>query len=204
MTTTFLISEAKIREYTGLDNNVDSALIKNGIREGQDIGLQSVIGTLLYEKIMELVDTGDIDTAPYAAYKTLLDDYIQNYLVYACYWYILDEIYLRARNNGLIIPNGGENSNAVDRSLYNVKRQSVENKREFYATKLTQYIIEEQTSYPELNESNKLYEENPDYGPKYGSPFVFNKPMYGNSRTTEEFIKRGYRVYNTSYKQYPQ
>lgn len=204
MTTTFLISEAKIREYTGVDNHVDSALIKNGIREGQDIGLQSVIGTLLYQKLMTLVDSGDINTPAYSAYKTLLDDYVQNYLVYECYWYILDEIYLRARNNGLVQPNGGENSNAADRTLYNVKRQSVENKKEFYATKLTEYIIEEQESYPELNESNKLYEENPDYSAKYGSPFVFNKAGFGNSKTTEEFIKRGYRVYNTAFKQYPQ
>jgi len=61
MTNTFLLSEVKLREYTDLDNNVDSALIKNAIRESQDIKLQSVIGTLLYEKIMDLVDAGTID-----------------------------------------------------------------------------------------------------------------------------------------------
>ena len=86
MTNTFLISEAKIREYTGVDNNVDSALIKNGIREGQDIGLQAIIGTLLYDQLMNLVDSGDINTPTYSKYKTLLDAYVQNYLVYACYW----------------------------------------------------------------------------------------------------------------------
>ncbi len=204
MTNTFLISEAKIREYTGVDNNVDSALIKNGIREGQDIGLQAIIGTLLYEKLMNLVDSGDINDSTYSDYKTLLDSYVQNYLTYACYWYILDEIYVRARNNGLVIPNGGENSLAAQRDMYNVKRQSVENKMEFYAEKLTQYIIEEQQLFPELNESNKLYDQEPDYSSKYGSPFVFNRAGYGNSRTTEEFIKRGYRVYNNAFKQYPQ
>lgn len=204
MTNTFLISEAKIREYTGVDNNVDSALIKNGIREGQDIGLQAIIGTLLYDQLMNLVDSGDINAGAYSKYKTLLDAYVQNYLVYACYWYILDEIYLRARNNGLVIPNGGENSIAAQRDMYNVKRTSVQNKMEFYAEKLTQFIIEQQVDYPELNASNKLYEENPNYSSKYGSPFVFGMAGYGNSRNTEEFIKRGYRVYNTAFKQYPQ
>jgi len=200
MTNTFLISEVKLREYTDIDNNVDTALIKNAIRESQDIKLQSVIGTLLYEKIMNLVDTEDIDLPEYSDYKKLLDNYIQDYLLYAAYWYALDAIYLRSRNNGLIQPNGGENSDAADRSLYNLKRQSVQNKMEFYAGKLTEYIIEENTLFPELNDSNKLYEQNPDYSNKYGSPFVFNRW----SKIGDEFIKRGYRVYDTNRKQYPQ
>ena len=200
MTNTFLISEVKLREYTDLDNNIDTALIKNAIREAQDIRLQSIIGTLLYEKIMDLVDSGDISLSENAKYKTILDNYIQDYLIYAAYWYSLDAIYLRSRNNGLIQPNGGENSDAVDRSLYNLKRQSVEKKMEFYAEKLTEYIIEENTQYPELNDSNKLYEQQPDYTNKYGSPFVFGR----QGKTAEAFVKRGYRVYDSSRKQYPQ
>ena len=200
MTNTFLISEVKLREYTDLDNNVDTALIKNAIREAQDIRLQSIIGTLLYQKIMDLVDSGDISLSENAKYKTILDSYIQDYLIYAAYWYSLDAIYLRSRNNGLIQPNGGENSDAVDRSLYNLKRSSVENKMEFYAEKLTEYIIEENTQYPELNDSNKLYEQQPDYSNKYGAPFVFAK----QGKTADAFVKRGYRVYDSSRKQYPQ
>lgn len=200
MTNTFLISEAQIRNYTDIEDNVDSALVKNGIREAQDIKLQPIIGTLLYEKLTSLVDAGTIGDSGNAAYKTLLDDYIQNMLIYASYWYILDSIYIRSRNNGLLIPDGGENSVSADRTMYNVKRQSVQNKMEFYANLLTDYIIEEQTLYPELNASNKLFELNPDYEDKYGSPFVFND----KSRRATEFVKRGIRVYDTRYKQYPQ
>jgi len=125
MTNTFLISEVVFRNYTDVNNNIDSALIKNAIREGQDITLQQTIGTLLYQKIIDLVDSGDIDSSTYANYKTLLNNYIQDVLIYAAYWYALDAIYLRSRNNGLIQPTGGENSEGVDRSLYNVKRESV-------------------------------------------------------------------------------
>jgi hypothetical protein len=199
MTNTFLISETKLREFTDIANNVDSALIKNAIRESQDIGLQRIIGTLLYEKIMDLVDAGTIGDSANAAYKTLLDDYIQDFLIYAAYYYALDSIYIRSRNDGLIRPTGGENSESVDRSIYNMKRQSVENKMEYYADRLTNYIIEEENSYPELNESNKLYEQNPNYDSKYRAGFVFSKDL-----TAQEFIKRGYRVYDQRYKQYPQ
>ena len=44
MTNTFLISEAQIRNYTDIEDNVDSALVKNGIREAQDIKLQPING----------------------------------------------------------------------------------------------------------------------------------------------------------------
>jgi len=200
MTNTFLISEAQIRNYTDIDNNIDSALIKNGIREAQDIKLQPIIGTLLYEKLTSLVDAGTIGDAANADYKTLLDSYIQNMLIYAAYYFILDSVYMRSRNNGLLIPDGGENSIAADRAMYNVKRQSVQNKMEFYSNLLTDYIIEEQTLYPELNASNKLYDLNPNYEDKYGNPFVFNN----KSRMLLEMRKRGIPVYDSRYKQYPQ
>lgn len=199
MTNTFLISEAKLREFTDIANNVDSALIKNAIRESQDIGLQRIIGTLLYDKIMNLVDANTIGDSANSAYKTLLDDYIQDFLIYAAYYYALDSIYIRSRNDGLIRPTGGENSEPVERTIYNMKRQSVQNKMEYYAERLTNYIIEEENSYPELNESNKLYEQVPNYDSKYRAGFVFSKDL-----TAQEFIKRGYRVYDTRYKQYPQ
>ena len=200
MTNTFLISEAQIRNYTDIEDNIDSALIKNGIREAQDIKLQTVLGTLLTEKLYSLVDAGTVGDSANAAYKTLLDSYVQNMLIYASYWYILDTVYMRSRNNGLLIPDGGESSIAVDRSMYNVKRQAVQNKMEFYSDLLTDYIIEEQVLYPELNASNKLYDLIPNYETKYGSPFVFNR----KGRLTQEFIKRGIRVYDSRYPQYPQ
>lgn len=199
MTTTFLISEAKLREYTDLDNNIDTSLIKNGIRESQDIELQRLLGTLLYDKVIDLVTGNTIGDTENSAYKTLLDSYIQNFLLYAAYLYCLDPIYLRSRNNGLITPNGGENSDVATKQLYDMKRQTTKNKMEFYAQKLRDYLIEEESSFPELTQSNKLYEQNPDYDSQYGSPFTFRQDGYA-----VEARKRGIPVYDIRYKQYPQ
>lgn len=199
MTDVFLISEAKLREFTDMDNNVDTALIKNAIREAQDIPLQQCIGTLLYNKILNLVETGDITQSQYSDYKYILDAYIQDFLLYAAYWYALDSIYLRSRNNGLLVPNGGENSIAADRSLYNVKKQTVENKMNYYNDRLTNYIIEEEVKFPELNDANKLYQQWPDYNTKYRNPFGFSKSTF-----YEELKRRGIRTYDSRYPQYPQ
>ena len=194
MTTTFLVSEAKIREYTDLDNNVDTALIKNGIREASDIELQRLLGTLLYDKLLSDVDAGTLT----GNYQTLVDNYVQDFLIYAAYWYILDSIYLRSRNNGLLTPNGGENSDSVDRTLYNVKRQSVKNKMEYYAEGLKDYLIEEEALFPELTQNTKLYQNSPDYTDQYGSPFVFRRNGYA-----EEAERRGMSIFDRSRRQYP-
>lgn len=198
MTNVQLISEAKIRQYTDMNDNVDSKLLVNAIREAQDIELQRILGTLLYNKIIDDVANSTLT----GAYQTLVDDYVQNFLLYAVYYNTLESIYLRPRNNGLLIPNGGENSDTADRSMYNVKRQSVKNKSEFYAEKLSQYLIENQNTYPELGQNVLLYQQVADFGEQYKSPIVMKYNTY--SPHLKNLLKMGFKVYDTKYPYLPQ
>lgn len=198
MTTTFILSEAKFREFTDVNDNLDTALIKNALREAQDIHLQRIIGTKLYQSILDKIDSSSLT----GIYKTLVDDYIQNFLLYATYYESLEVIYMRARNNGLIIPTGGDNSIEVDRSLYNVKRQSTENKMEFYAEKLANYIAEEEAQFPELNSNTKLYEQPADYSVQYRSPIVFSYKAKRGAHY-KEAKEAGLRITDSRYNQYP-
>jgi len=195
MTDTLLISEAKVRQFTDINQNVDTDLIKNNIRTAQDYYLQSTIGTKLYNKLMSDVDNNTLS----GYYETLLNDYVQDFLLYAAYYETLESIYLRPRNNGLLRPNGGENSDPVDKDLYNMKRQSVENKMTYYNERLTNYIIEEEANFPELSSTDKLYEQTADYTNKYRNPFILRKNAYA------EWARHyGIRLYDSRYKQYPQ
>ena len=174
MTTTFIISETKLRMFSDLNDNVDTELLRNAVRESQDIELQRILGTKLYNKILS-----DIDSSSLAGvYKTLVDDYVQNSLLYWAYYYALEYVMLRPRNNGLLIPNGGENSNPVDRSWFEQKRQSIQNKAEFYSNKLTEYLIQNQSSFPELLQNVELQENIADFGTQYKSPIVFRYSTY--------------------------
>lgn len=175
MTNTFLISETKIREFTSLNDNVDTALMKNGIREAQDIEIQRIIGTLLYDSLLTQVDNGSFTNANY---ETLVNDYIQNALLYWAEYYILESIYTRERNNGMLIPTGGDNSIQVDDKRYNHRRQSSKNKAEFYSEKLTNYIITNSNLFPETQQTTELYEQLPDYSIQYRSPIVFANDGY--------------------------
>lgn len=56
MTNTLIISEAKLRQFTDLNDSVDTELLKNAVRTAQDITIQRVIGTKLYNKILSDID----------------------------------------------------------------------------------------------------------------------------------------------------
>ena len=198
MTDTFIISEAKLRQFTDLNDSVDTSLLKNAVRTAQDITIQRVLGTKLYKAILTQIDA-DALVDPYL---TLVNDYIQDFLLYAAYYEALESIYIRPRNNGLLTPTGGENSIEVDRSLFNVKRQNSENKMMFYADRLSSYLAEEQILFPELNTNNKLYEMWPDYASQYRSPIVFSR----NARIGahyEQAREAGLRITDSKYSQFP-
>ena len=78
MTNVFIISEANLRQFTDINNNVDSELLKNAIREAQDIELQRVLGTKLYNKILDDIKNNTLS----GNYETLVLDWIQNVLLY--------------------------------------------------------------------------------------------------------------------------
>ena len=73
MTETLIISEAKVRQFTDINDALDTALLKNAVREAQDIYLQRIIGTKLYQSILSQIDA---DTWTNSNYSTLVNDYI--------------------------------------------------------------------------------------------------------------------------------
>lgn len=196
MTTTFIISETKLREFTDLNDNVDSVFLKNAVREAQDIEIQRMLGTKLYQSILAQIDAGPTWTN--ATYQTLVDDYVVNTLLYWAYYYSLDALYLRPRNNGLLRATGGENSEPVDFSLYNVKRGNVKNKAEWYGEKLVEYLIAQGPAvFPELGENLQLFEQYPDYTIQYQSPIVFRN--LGRGFFVDEMVRMGIPITDSAY-----
>ncbi len=197
MTNTLILSWTKLKQYTDLNDSVDPDLLKNAVREAQDIDLQRIIGTLLYQKLLSDIDASTLT----GYYKTLVDDYVQDFLLYAAYRYALQNIYIRPRNNGLLQPTGGDNSQVVDRQVFEMKRQAGVNKMEYYADRLSRYITEEEANFPELTQNTLLYQQTPDYGSQYRSPIVFKH----TTRSTYLNLARqsGLPIVDSAYPQYP-
>lgn len=193
MENTLLISEAKLKAFTDINNNLDVALIKSTIREAQIVHITRLLGTKLYDRILSDVDSNSLS----GNYKTLVDDYVQDALIYWSYYESLESIYLRPRNNGLLQPQGGENSLSVDMLIYDKKRQSVKNKAEYFSERLVDYLCFNNDLFPEYGtETNDdIY---PDAGIQFKSPIVFRNTIRDNIE------QMGIKVVNSRYKYLPQ
>jgi len=193
MTTTLFISENKLKNFTDLNNSVDPDLLKNAVREAQDINIQRMLGYNLYQKMITDVNNNTLT----GYYLTLMNEYLQDTLLYWSYYEALESIWLRPRNNGLLIPNGGVEASAVDSNTYDKKRQSVKNKAEWYAERMVGWLIDNQTQFPEFGTETGM-EIYPDQRSQFKSPFVNRNAYYENLQ------KMGIKIIDSRYDYLPQ
>jgi hypothetical protein len=193
MTTTLFISENKLKNFTDLNNSVDPDLLKNAVREAQDINIQRMLGYNLYQKIITDVNNNTLT----GYYLTLMNEYLQDTLLYWSYYEALESIWLRPRNNGLLIPNGGVEASAVDSNTYDKKRQSVKNKAEWYAERMVGWLIDNETQFPEFGTETGM-EIYPDQRSQFKSPFVNRNAYYENLQ------KMGIKIIDSRYDYLPQ
>ena len=197
MTSTFIISETKLREFTDIADNLDSTFLKNAVREAQDIEIQRLLGTILYQSILNKIETSTLS----GKYETLVNDYVQPALLYWAYYYALEAIYLRPRNNGLLRATGGENSESVDKSYYEIKRQSQKNKAQWYSEKCIDYLIQYQSSFPETMQSPELQQNIADFSIQYKSPIVMRN--YGRGTHLDAAIRIGLPIGDSAFPYLP-
>lgn len=193
MTTTLFISENKLKNFTDLNNSLDPDLLKNAVREAQDINIQRMLGYNLYQKLITDVNNSTLT----GYYLTLMNEYLQDTLLYWSYYEALESIWLRPRNNGLLIPNGGVEASAVDSNTYDKKRQSVKNKAEWYAERMVGFLIDNQTQFPEFGTETGM-EIYPDQRSQFKSPFVNRNAYYENLQ------KMGIKIIDSRYNYLPQ
>jgi hypothetical protein len=172
---------------------LDVDLISSVIREAQIVHITRLLGSKLYDKILSDVDNGTLT----GNYKTLVDNYIQDVLIYASYYESLETIYLRPRNAGLVVPQGGENNSAADITLYDKKRQSVKNKMQYFAERLVDYLCFNTSIYPEYNQNvnDDIY---PDTTTQFKSPIVFRNEV------PDAVKQMGIKITNSRYDYLPQ
>lgn len=193
MTTTLFISENKLKNFSDLNNALDADLLKNAVREAQDIHIQRMLGYELYQELITKVNTSAVT----GDYLTLMG-FVQDALLYWAYYEALESIYLRPRNNGLLVPQGGAEAQGADIALYDKKRTSVENKAEWYSERLVGYLIDNSTKFPKFGTEQGM-DVFPDQQSQFKTPFVTPRDKY--SRYAKEM---GLKVTDSRYKYLPQ
>lgn len=172
MDRTYLISTEFLKAHTIINNNVTDELLNNAIFEAQVIHIQQTIGTKLYEKLLTLVRTNDIHQPQYADYKNLLDGYVMECTAYWALYECLPYIRYKVVNKGVETQNS-EWSNGVDSQELNRLQESIADKAQFFTRRLSDFILQNRTLYPEYIMNNKIDELHPNGG-EYFSGFQFD------------------------------
>lgn len=156
-----LISEATLKKYTLINDNVDGMYILPAIQSAQDVDLDTIIGTALNTKLQELVKTGDIVSEEYSAYKLLLDDYITPYMCWQVMCTIQPAINWKMTNSG-VIDNYDDRKNRLDYSNSKTLIDQYQKYANSYALKLKNYLCSNSSKYPEYHQCvNHQREEMP-------------------------------------------
>ena len=192
MTTTLFLSENKLKNFSDLNNSVDPDLLKNAVREGQDIHIQRLLGNKLYLEMIDRVNNSTVTSQ----YLTLMN-YIQDALLYWAYYEALEAIWLRPRNNGLLIPQGGAEATAADNAIYDKKRTSVKNKAEWYSERMVGYLIDNETLFPSFGTETGM-EIVPNQHSQFKSPFVTRQGYL------DQMEKLGIKAISSRYNYLPQ
>jgi len=153
MNNVLLVSEESLKTYTAINENVQSDELRFCILEAQLIFIQESCGTNLYEKMLDLVDTGDIYDAGNANYKLLLDKYINPTLISYSYYLGLDNFAMKWVSVGLV-SNRSEQGSPIDFKMFQYMKSNAKNQAEFNDNLLRRHLIFRSGWYPEYNNGN--------------------------------------------------
>ena len=143
-----LVSETTLKKLTLINDNVDVCYIGPAIEKAQDMGLQPLIGTRLFDKLCQLVADKNIGSADNLAYKTLLDDYITPYLCQRVMADIQVPLFAKIRNAG-IVQSQDQQTQQLTKGNVDYIRADYEYNATFYGKRLTEYLCANSTKYPE-------------------------------------------------------
>jgi len=154
-----LLSDAILKERSVIHDNMDPKLIYPDIKVAQDMYIEPILGTALYNKLQTIVADGTITDAGNADYKLLLDKYIIDALVYYVMSMLPIDSSYQFWNKGV----SRKSSQDVDlpsmSDLVEVSK-NYQNRAEFYGNRLKRFLLD-QTSrlqkYPEyVNPGNTI------------------------------------------------
>ena len=111
MSRTYLISCDYLKSHTSINNNVDNTLLNNAIWEAQTIHIQQITGSELYNKVIDLVVSGDIQLPANSDYKTLLDDFLQPTIAYWAWYESIPYVSFKIVNKGVELQNSDYSNN---------------------------------------------------------------------------------------------
>ena len=176
------ISEAKLKDSTAINLNVDVELLLPYVRQAQKLYVETKLGTDLTDKLKAEITAGTLT----GAYKTLVDDYIGDMLPNWAFYHAIP--FLRFKiENGNIYSKTSETGNALSTEEAQHLREEVRNTAEYYTERLIDYVTNNTTSFPEYN-TNSGSDVNPDQNAYYNGMNLERPKQQGTKLTLRNFL----------------
>lgn len=147
-----LTSEARVKEYLDISDNVNGKVINVAIRTAQSRYFETIVGETLYDKLCDLVHTGAITQEANAKYKALLDK-AQPLLCWRAAVELLNILPLKVGNVG-VVKASDENLQPASQTEIIGKQNYYESEADFCLKKLQGWILEHHADYPELSQND--------------------------------------------------
>ncbi|MEI7668515.1 MAG: hypothetical protein WCJ33_00330 [Pseudomonadota bacterium] len=139
MAKAIFLSEEVLKASSVLNENIDMKLLTPIIKKVQELRILELMGTALYNDMMDKIDA-DKTLSAYPNYKTLLVDYIQPCMIQYCVCDSTPELLFKFMNVGLN-KKSTANTQAVsyDEALKMIERYQAD--AEIYQSRLVKYLI---------------------------------------------------------------
>ena len=159
MATTLFINRTDLIRNSIMDGNIDTDKFIQFIKIAQEIDVQQIMGTKMYDALTTAIPT--IDLPANARWKTLLDDYIVPMLI----WYAQSNYMPFAAyqiKNGGVFKHTSENSQSVDKNEIDFLVEKARTNAEWYSRRFIDFMSFNQTTYPEYtsNINDDIYPSN--------------------------------------------
>jgi hypothetical protein len=189
-----LISEVKLKNFTNINKNVDQNVLKAEIQIAQDIDLQTILGTLFYNHLLSQVSsTGNTFNADET---TLVNDYIQPFLIQQAYFQCIPQLMYRTMNRG-IVEGMMENATSVDIDTMKYLRTIQKQRADFYMTRLQDYLLigRGQNKFPQYQTQSSIDGMIPDRSQKYNNG-IFLGHTSRKGYSMDKLNKKGIDTYS--------
>ena len=189
-----LISETKLKNFTNINKNVDMDVLKAEIQIAQDIDLQTILGTLFYNHLLsQVLSTGNTFNADET---TLVNDYIQPFLIQQAYFQCIPQLMYRTMNRG-IVEGMMENATSVDIDTMKYLRTIQKQRADFYMTRLQDYLLigRGQNKFPQYQTQSSIDGMIPDRSQKYNNG-IFLGHTSRKGYSMDKLNKKGITTYS--------
>jgi hypothetical protein len=186
MSYVLFISEAKLKDSTAINLNVDNKILLPYVLQSQQLYVKTKLGTDLYEKLESLIIAGTVNAVGNEAYATLLNDYIgtqlPNYALYHCIPFLRFKV-----ENGNIYSKSSETGNSLTTEESQHLREEVLNTAQYFTERMIDYICNNNSLFPEYS-TNTGADVDPDRNAYYNGMNLERPQNQGTRLTLQNFL----------------